>query len=44
MFTLLAAVATAASGWTLFAEGAMLGATAYAIGKGLSKTSGRTKK
>lgn len=35
MFGLLAAVVT--SSWTLFAEGAILGATAYAIGKGVSK-------
>lgn len=36
MFGLLALVT--ASSWALFAEGAVLGATAYAVGKGISNT------
>ena len=35
MFSLLAIAVT--SSWAIFAEGAMLGATVYAVGKGVSK-------
>lgn len=35
MFSLIAAVAAAS--WTMFAEGAVLGATVYAVGKGISE-------
>lgn len=34
MFGLVAAITTGA--WSLFTEGAILGATAYAVGKGIS--------
>lgn len=36
MISLIAAVAAATS-WTMFAEGAVLGATVYAVGRGISK-------
>lgn len=35
MLSLICAVATTA--WAMFAEGAVIGATVYAIGKGISK-------
>ena len=37
MFTLLLGAIASQSAWLLFAEGAALGATVYATGKGLKK-------
>lgn len=45
MFSLLTAATTAVVGsWTLFSEGAMLGATVYAIGRSAVKSGSRLGK